>query len=238
MAIKVGINGFGGIGRHSESHPDIVAKAAYINSVRAWNMWLHSIFANPLNTMKLVIAMYVHTGLALKGDYTHKTSFRTHNNLIPRSVDYEIDPKLCFVIMPLGRSFNGVYFEIKETVESRGMKCLRADEIFGQDVLMDTIMIAIRRAIIVIADISLHNPNVFYEVGVAHTLGKKTILLWATGGDKIPFDLYHWQHIQYENTLNGGPDLRRKLGTAIDNIMKGITNWDYHGKGHIRRGAP
>jgi hypothetical protein len=87
---------------------------------------------------------------------------------------------------------------------------------------MDTIMAAIRRATIVIADISLHNPNVFYEVGFAHALGKRTILLWAAGGDKIPTDLCHWQYIPYENTIDGGPDLRRKLEAAIDDIMKNI----------------
>jgi len=151
-------------------------------------------------------------------------SFGTHNNFILRWVDYKVNSKLCFVIMPFIKPFDGVYFEIKKAVESRGMKCLRADETFGQDILMDTIMTAIRRAVVVIADISLHNPNVLYELGCAHTLRKKTILLWAAGGDKIPSDLCHWQYIQYENTLSGGPDLRLKLEAAIDAIMQSVNN--------------
>ncbi len=134
------------------------------------------------------------------------------------------DSKLCFVIIPFRKPFNGVYAEIKRTAKSRGMKCLRVDEKFGQDVIMDTIIGGMKRAVIVIADITKYNPNVFYEVGFAHALKKKTLLLRAIDGDKVPFDLCHRHYIEYENVIGGGQALRRKLRAGIDEIMKDVTN--------------
>ena len=224
MATKVGIVDSGQIGRCTQLHLGIAAKASAVTSAETWNIALCRIFADFLDIMTLVINIVTGTIFAFKGNYFHKPLYGNPNKSVPQWVDYEVSSRLCFVIMPFMKSFDGIYFEIKKTVECRGMKCLRADETFGQDVLMDTIMTAIRRAAIVIADISLHNPNVLYELGCAHALGKKTILLWAVGGDKVPSDLCHWQYIQYENTLSGGPSLRQKLGAAIDAIAQGVAN--------------
>lgn len=224
MAMKVGIPELGRIGAPPESHHCIVTRAAHRTSAGALSIPLCSIVAGLLNTMKLAIDVVIYTVFAFEGDYIHRAPFGTPRKSIPHRVDYDGNRKICFVIMPFMKSFDGVYFEIKKAVESRGMKCLRADETFGQDILMDTIMTAIRQAVIVIADISLRNPNVLYELGCAHALGKKTILLRASGGDKIPSDLCHRQYIQYENTLIGGPDLHRKLEAAIDNIMESIAD--------------
>lgn len=221
MANEVAVSGSGRIGRHAGSQPDVVAKAAERPSARARNSALYGIPVDPFDP---AISMDVPTGPASERDYTHVSRFRAHNECVPLTVDRQVDPGLCFVIIPFVKPFDGVLSEIKRTVEPRGMKCLRADETPGQGVLVNTIMNSIRRAILVIADISLHNPNVFYEVGVAHAWKKKVIVLWAAGGDKIPSDLCHWQYILYENTLGGGPHLRQKLGTAIDDIMKSTTS--------------
>ena len=53
---------------------------------------------------------------------------------------------------------------------------------------------------ILIADLTNQNPNVFYEVGYAHGLTKKVILLTKNIQD-IPFDLKHYPHIIYEDKI-------------------------------------
>ena len=58
---------------------------------------------------------------------------------------------------------------------------------------------------------SERNPNVFYEVGYAHALGKTTLLLTRNAED-IPFDLKHYPHIVYANRLT---DLRRELEQRV-----------------------
>ena len=73
---------------------------------------------------------------------------------------------------------------------------------------------AIGAAQFIIADVTGRNPNVFYELGIAHTLGKDVILITQDSGD-IPFDLTHLRHIQYDYTPRGMKSFEEKLrGTA------------------------
>ena len=67
---------------------------------------------------------------------------------------------------------------------------------------MSEIWNAICASQIVIADCTGRNPNVFYEIGVAHTVGKPVILLTQIVED-VPFDLRHIRFIKYELTRRG-----------------------------------
>ncbi|MBT9132343.1 MAG: hypothetical protein DDT32_00931 [Syntrophomonadaceae bacterium] len=60
----------------------------------------------------------------------------------------------------------------------------------------------IARARVVICDCSGRNPNVFYEVGIAHALGREVILITQSEND-IPFDLRHIRYISYLNNNEG-----------------------------------
>ena len=65
--------------------------------------------------------------------------------------------------------------------------------------IIDDICNSILGADVVVADCTGQNPNVFYELGIAHTLGKDVILL-TQSIDDIPFDISHLRFIEYENT--------------------------------------
>jgi hypothetical protein len=89
-----------------------------------------------------------------------------------------VDPKLCFVLMPFGDPFDGYYEQIiKPTVESAGLHALRADEVYGTTAIIRDIWESIWRARIVIADVTGKNPNVNYELGLSHALAVPTILI-------------------------------------------------------------
>jgi len=76
----------------------------------------------------------------------------------------------------------------------------------------------------VIADMTGRNPNVFYEVGYAHALGKTTILL-TNNSDDIPFDLKHYPHIIYNNRIKQLKDeLTTKVKWYVDNISNQNVN--------------
>ena len=75
------------------------------------------------------------------------------------------------------------------------------DEQIFVESMLDRIYNQIAKADIVIADMTGRNANVFYEVGYAHALGKRTILLTQNSND-IPFDLKHFPHIIYGNKLS------------------------------------
>ena len=106
-----------------------------------------------------------------------------------------------FVLMPFSEAFDDAYqLAIKPACEAAGAYAERVDEQIFQGSILDRVYNQIAKADIVVADLTGHNPNVFYETGYAHALGKLTILLTATGDD-IPFDLKHYPHIAYGGKL-------------------------------------
>ena len=98
----------------------------------------------------------------------------------------------CFVIMPFGEEFAAIYEDvIVPSIRSVNLHPFRADDIFSKvGPVISGIWGAIRDARIVIADLSGRNPNVFYELGLAHGIGRKVLLL-SQDIDDVPFDLSH-----------------------------------------------
>jgi hypothetical protein len=84
---------------------------------------------------------------------------------------------------------------------------------------MDDVRSCIRDAKFIIADLSGRNPNVFYEVGMAHAIGQ-TVLLLTQSMDDVPPELRNARNIVYQNTLEGGERLRGNLATAIQSLQK------------------
>jgi hypothetical protein len=81
--------------------------------------------------------------------------------------------------------------------------------------MFDRIFNQISKADVLIADMTGRNPNVFYEVGYAHALGKIVILV-TQNADDIPFDLKHRQHIIYGGRIDSlKTQLTERLRWAI-----------------------
>jgi nucleoside 2-deoxyribosyltransferase len=118
----------------------------------------------------------------------------------------------CFIIMPFGiQDLEDLYNEfILPVLDACKLECARGDDIFGSNVVMEDVKAAISTADLVIADLSGQNPNVFYEVGIAHTLGKPVLLLSQSIED-VPFDLRHRRVLPYEYTPIGCKRLVARL---------------------------
>lgn len=117
-----------------------------------------------------------------------------------------------FVIMPFADEFRDVYHvAIKDACEKAGAYCERLDEQIFKESMLDRIYNQIAKADVLISDMSGRNPNVFYEVGYAHALGKRVILI-TKNADDIPFDLKHHHHIVYGGSI---ADLRDELCRRI-----------------------
>ncbi|MCJ7654443.1 MAG: hypothetical protein MUO97_03940 [Dehalococcoidia bacterium] len=130
--------------------------------------------------------------------------------------------KKCFVIMPFSgtESCNEEKWKeifdhiIKPAVEDcrLGYKCERS--LPERENIIKGILRALSEADVVIADLTDGNPNVFYELGVRHTLTKRTILI-AQGKEHIPFDLRPYPTVFYGESptkiANFKSDIKRKL---------------------------
>lgn len=130
--------------------------------------------------------------------------------------DGEVENDLVAVMMPFA-GFDSVYDAIKNACAANGYKCLRADDIWDSSSIIQDIFSLIFRAKIVIVDFSGKNPNVMYETGIAHTLGKVVVPLAQIVQD-IPSDMVHHRALIY---LNNGEGLR-KLETELKNKLRTI----------------
>jgi len=83
---------------------------------------------------------------------------------------------------------------------------------------MKDIWSAICQSQVVIAEMTGFNPNVMYELGISHTVGKETIMMTKnlTEDQKFPFDMAHIRRIQYEDSVEGYPKLRSDLSRTLD----------------------
>jgi hypothetical protein len=127
---------------------------------------------------------------------------------------------LVSVMMPFSADFNPVYTSLQSAVQSVGMEAMRADDLWEHQFIIQDIVSLITRARVVICDCSGRNPNVFYEVGIAHSLGKEVILIAQSEAD-IPFDLRHIRYIRYLNNREGLNTLGREIGQRIQTILQG-----------------
>ncbi|MFH0988553.1 MAG: hypothetical protein V1799_00885 [bacterium] len=123
-----------------------------------------------------------------------------------------------FVLMPFAKNLLPVYEDhVCVLVKQMGMTVGRADDIFTTESVMEDIWNAIRACRLVIADCTNRNPNVFYEIGIAHTLGKKVVLITQSLED-VPFDLRHIRCIVYEFTPRGMAEFEEKLHRTLERL--------------------
>jgi hypothetical protein len=105
--------------------------------------------------------------------------------------------------------------------EQNLIQCWRVDELSRPGSITKDIVKGIFEADVVIADLTDRNPNVFYELGIAHSTGNKTIMTSQRGSD-IPFDVGHYRIILYEQTITGSRKFSRELDNAIKELLKSL----------------
>jgi len=127
-------------------------------------------------------------------------------------------PRKCFIIMPFDEKFDGIWETvIKPTIENYGDKVTRADNIFAPGSILQDIFSQIKSADYILADLTEQNPNVYYELGLAHASEKPVILITLSS---IPFDLSQQRVIEYSDTAAGAAKLKEVIAAYLDNIMK------------------
>lgn len=123
-----------------------------------------------------------------------------------------------FVVMKFSEPYNTFYEEvIQRQAQAAGYDVLRIDEKAGPGIIFQDIQREIQQAELVIAEITPANPNVFYELGYAHALGKPTILL-AQRETQLPFDISSFRVVFYNDTIGGKAEVERNLRKHLDAI--------------------
>ena len=116
-----------------------------------------------------------------------------------RNAKIPVEKNTCFFLMPFHKDFDYTYCVLKKELTENGVICQRVDEISGSTPIINKILSEILRSQYIIVDLTNYNPNVFYELGVAHTFkDARNIMLIKQKEQKVPFDISHLTYIEYD----------------------------------------
>lgn len=115
-------------------------------------------------------------------------------------INAPVDDRMVFVLMPFNRDFTYKYNIIKQTINEMGLRCQRGDDDIKSTSILPYIVQEMIKSKLVIADITGRNPNVFYELGIAHSLNKPVLIISETDGD-IPFDVSSFRILIFNNVI-------------------------------------
>ena len=138
-----------------------------------------------------------------------------------KSSDENGQKDICFVIMPFGGWSDKYYQDIFcPAIQDAGLQPRRADDIYRTGSIVHDIWELTKMADVILADLTGKNPNVLYELGLAHALAKPAIMVTETFVD-IPFDLRALRIIEYDrNAPAWGELLKENITKSIEEVMK------------------
>jgi len=128
------------------------------------------------------------------------------------------EPDRISVMMPFGAAFDPVWNALKASAAEGGWTCQRADDIWQDSVVINDVVGLIACSKVVICDLTGRNANVFYETGIAHTLGREVILITQSEHD-VPFDLTHHRYVKYLANSEGLAKLTATLVPRVHTLM-------------------
>lgn len=156
--------------------------------------------------------------LSFQSSLEHTIKERTKMVVEPifKNINYEIKKNTAFIIIPFGESWSDSISKIiKNICKNNSINAKRADDFFHPGVILNDIWREINESEVIIADISSQNANVFYELGIAHTIGKDVILI-NNNAEGIPFDINSQRYIHYYDDN----DLQNKLDCTIKSYIE------------------
>lgn len=134
-------------------------------------------------------------------------------------------PPRAFVIMPFDREFASAYQDLIEPALSKsGYAVSRADELEHHRSLLRNIVQSIEDASLIVADLTDDNPNVYYELGVAHARNKPVIMM-TRDIERLPFDLKAYKVIPYSMQLRDALRAHEALQNAATGLLTGTTHF-------------
>ena len=158
------------------------------------------------------LILSLHEKNTLSNGIISSQAFLERFNIDPNDID--ICKRLVFVLTPFHDDNLSDYNHIRHICDTLQLRAMRGDEENIKGDIISHIVKCIAEARIVVANISGRNPNVFYELGIAHSMNKPTILISRTESD-IPFDLKNRFVIIYRNEN----ELKQRLSAALLQAM-------------------
>jgi hypothetical protein len=129
----------------------------------------------------------------------------------------EPQPNLVAVMMPFAPAFDTVYATIQQACRTAKLTCERSDKIWEESTIIQDVFNLIYRSRIVVADLTDNNPNVMYEVGIAHTLGRNVVPIVQAPASR-PFDIAHHRILDYVPDAQGLAAMQEHLARRLRHL--------------------
>ena len=151
----------------------------------------------------------------------------TFSPLVFKVPEASLQHRQVSVMMPFAAEFDAVYEAIREACRRVKLTCYRADDIWVNSTFIQDIFDLLFTSRIVVVDFTGRNPNVMYETGIAHTLGKIVIPI-TQSLDDVPSDLKPHRALKYFPNREGLDELtvglEQRMHTLLDNGEPELTD--------------
>ena len=156
--------------------------------------------------------------LAARRDGMEELAFMRVSPRHFRRQEFSCSQNLVTVLMPFGPEWSAdVFTELRRTAERSGLRDVwRSDLEYGEDNVVQSIWEKINEARLLVADCTGRNPNVFYELGIAHTIGKP-VFICAQERKDFPFDIGPIRSFEYGPPT---PTRLRELGSRFERFIR------------------
>ena len=138
-------------------------------------------------------------------------------------INMSVKKPIVFAIMPFKDEILSLYDKLKSDFENE-FTFINAGDLDNQRNILQDIVEGIYHANIVIADLTGLNPNVFYELGLAHAMNKKVIIIAQDLGE-LPFDIKSYRAIEYSLLFHKLPTFLTEVKKLLDGAIDGSTKF-------------
>ena len=137
--------------------------------------------------------------------------------------------KTCFSIMPFGTHFDDISEIVRDAAANAGLEYVRSDLEKRPGNIMAQILYEIQRAAVVVADITGHNPNVFYELGIAHHIAgpERVVIITQSVDPNKAFDVHQYRQLVYAHNNDGRARLSMELGGRLQEAKEESANREF-----------
>ena len=138
-----------------------------------------------------------------------------------QEMTHHVESGRCFVIMPFDSQFDSVFASMEKALEGPEVNftCIRTDELHGGGHIMEDVLENIAKAEIILADVTGRDANVFYELGIAHSVkDMEKVLILTQNIEDVPFDLKQFRCTAYDHSEEGLIALETVLALTVKEI--------------------
>ena len=129
-----------------------------------------------------------------------------------------VGARTLFLLLPQGENLRGNELAILDASRANNLATVEAEDIRGGRSAVHEMWYSLNHAAVIIADLTGPDAGVMYGLGIAHTLGKETILIHPQGS-KYLTDIPRTYRIEYEDSDAGRAKLEEQLSLLLCTML-------------------